>query len=149
LSSRLIRPVSLPGPGQRLRRYHHIIPLLDQFRRGKDSCQLPGLCVYLESLKEGIALNRLAAIEVPEAVSRGAILVDIRPAAQRAAEGEVPAAFAGMMIQNSEAFDATSVDILLTAMDTAPANTVTLRSAWAVALTSHAPITFDLIETEG
>ena len=37
-------------------------------------------------------LNRLSAIEVPEAVSRGAILVDIRPAAQRAAEGEVPAA---------------------------------------------------------
>ena len=37
-------------------------------------------------------LNRLSAIEVPGAVSRGAILVDIRPAAQRAAEGEVPAA---------------------------------------------------------
>ena len=37
-------------------------------------------------------LKRLAAVEVPEALSRGAILVDIRPAAQRAAEGEVPAA---------------------------------------------------------
>ena len=37
-------------------------------------------------------LNRLPAVEVPEALSRGAILVDIRPAAQRAAEGEVPAA---------------------------------------------------------
>jgi rhodanese-related sulfurtransferase len=37
-------------------------------------------------------LNRLAAVEVPEALNRGAILVDIRPAAQRAAEGEVPAA---------------------------------------------------------
>jgi rhodanese-related sulfurtransferase len=37
-------------------------------------------------------LNRLPAVEVPAALSRGAILVDIRPAAQRAAEGEVPAA---------------------------------------------------------
>ncbi|GAY13699.1 rhodanese-like domain-containing protein [Mycobacterium sp. shizuoka-1] len=37
-------------------------------------------------------LRRLEAGEVPAAVSRGAILVDIRPAAQRAAEGSVPAA---------------------------------------------------------
>ena len=37
-------------------------------------------------------LNRLPAVEVPAALGRGAILVDIRPAAQRAAEGEVPAA---------------------------------------------------------
>src|SRR5690606_23111824 len=37
-------------------------------------------------------LNRLPAEEVPAALARGALLVDIRPAAQRAAEGEVPAA---------------------------------------------------------
>jgi len=37
-------------------------------------------------------LRRLAAEEIPAALRRGAILVDIRPAAQRAAEGETPAA---------------------------------------------------------
>ena len=37
-------------------------------------------------------LNRLEAAEVPAALARGALLVDIRPAAQRAGEGEVPAA---------------------------------------------------------
>ncbi|WP_431237222.1 rhodanese-like domain-containing protein [Mycolicibacterium aichiense] len=37
-------------------------------------------------------LHRLAAQEIPAALRRGAILVDIRPAAQRAAEGETPAA---------------------------------------------------------
>jgi rhodanese-related sulfurtransferase len=37
-------------------------------------------------------LRRLAAHEVPAALERGAVLVDIRPAAQRAAEGEVPGA---------------------------------------------------------
>ncbi len=37
-------------------------------------------------------LHRLAAQDVPAALRRGAILVDIRPAAQRAAEGETPAA---------------------------------------------------------
>lgn len=37
-------------------------------------------------------LRRLAATDVPAALRRGAILVDIRPAAQRAAEGETPAA---------------------------------------------------------
>ena len=37
-------------------------------------------------------LRRLEAAEIPAAVGRGAILVDIRPAAQRAAEGSVPAA---------------------------------------------------------
>ncbi len=37
-------------------------------------------------------LTRLEAAAVPEALDRGAILVDIRPAAQRAAEGDVPAA---------------------------------------------------------
>lgn len=37
-------------------------------------------------------LRRLDAAEVPAALRRGAQLVDIRPAAQRAAEGAVPAA---------------------------------------------------------
>ena len=37
-------------------------------------------------------LHRLAAAEGPAALSRGAYLVDIRPAAQRAREGQVPAA---------------------------------------------------------
>ncbi|MCX2714471.1 rhodanese-like domain-containing protein [Mycolicibacterium sp. J2] len=37
-------------------------------------------------------LRRLEAHEVPAALERGALLVDIRPAAQRAAEGEVPGA---------------------------------------------------------
>lgn len=37
-------------------------------------------------------LIRLEATEIPAALDRGAILVDIRPAAQRAAEGDVPAA---------------------------------------------------------
>jgi rhodanese-related sulfurtransferase len=37
-------------------------------------------------------LQRLEACDVPAALRRGAILVDIRPQAQRAREGEVPAA---------------------------------------------------------
>jgi rhodanese-related sulfurtransferase len=37
-------------------------------------------------------LHRLAARDVPAALRRGAILVDIRPAAQRAVEGETTAA---------------------------------------------------------
>lgn len=37
-------------------------------------------------------LHRLPADEVPAALERGALLVDIRPAAQRAAEGEVAGA---------------------------------------------------------
>lgn len=37
-------------------------------------------------------LARLEPDEVPEALSRGALLVDIRPAAQRALEGDVPVA---------------------------------------------------------
>lgn len=36
--------------------------------------------------------RRLPADQVPDAVRRGAVLVDIRPQAQRAHEGEVPAA---------------------------------------------------------
>jgi rhodanese-related sulfurtransferase len=35
-------------------------------------------------------LRRLAADDVPAALRRGAVLVDIRPQAQRAREGEVP-----------------------------------------------------------
>ncbi len=37
-------------------------------------------------------LARLDARDVPVALNRGALLVDIRPAAQRAREGDVPAA---------------------------------------------------------
>jgi rhodanese-related sulfurtransferase len=37
-------------------------------------------------------LRRLTPDELPDALRRGAVLVDIRPQAQRAAEGEVPAA---------------------------------------------------------
>lgn len=37
-------------------------------------------------------LRRLTAAEVPDALERGAVLVDIRPAAQRAFEGPLPAA---------------------------------------------------------
>jgi rhodanese-related sulfurtransferase len=37
-------------------------------------------------------LHRLPARELPDALRRGAVLVDIRPAAQRATEGEVAGA---------------------------------------------------------
>jgi rhodanese-related sulfurtransferase len=37
-------------------------------------------------------LRRVEAVVVPAALQRGAVLVDIRPAAQRAAEGEVAGA---------------------------------------------------------
>jgi rhodanese-related sulfurtransferase len=37
-------------------------------------------------------LDRLKAADVPAALDRGAVLVDIRPQAQRAREGEVPGA---------------------------------------------------------
>ncbi|MFC7676879.1 rhodanese-like domain-containing protein [Mycolicibacterium sp. GCM10028919] len=37
-------------------------------------------------------LTRIEASDVPDAIDRGALLVDIRPAAQRAAEGGVDAA---------------------------------------------------------
>ncbi|MGO4446254.1 rhodanese-like domain-containing protein [Mycobacterium sp. 2YAF39] len=37
-------------------------------------------------------LSRMSAQEVPAALARGAILVDIRPQAQRDREGDVPAA---------------------------------------------------------
>ena len=35
-------------------------------------------------------LDRLSPLQASEAVAAGAVLVDIRPAAQRAAEGEIP-----------------------------------------------------------
>ena len=44
----------------------------------------------LESARE--KLTRIEAADVPAALERGALLVDIRPAAQRAAEGDVPVA---------------------------------------------------------
>ena len=44
----------------------------------------------LDSARE--KLTRIEAADVPAALERGALLVDIRPAAQRAAEGDVPAA---------------------------------------------------------
>jgi rhodanese-related sulfurtransferase len=44
----------------------------------------------LESARE--KLTRIEAADVPAALERGALLVDIRPAAQRAVEGDVPAA---------------------------------------------------------
>lgn len=37
-------------------------------------------------------LRRVSAEQVPDALRRGAVLVDIRPQAQRQTEGEVPAA---------------------------------------------------------
>lgn len=44
----------------------------------------------LENARAG--LNRVYAFETPKAVDRGAILVDIRPQAQRAREGALPGA---------------------------------------------------------
>ena len=46
--------------------------------------------VVLESARA--KLRRLSADELPAALAGGAVLVDIRPAAQRAVEGEVPTA---------------------------------------------------------
>jgi rhodanese-related sulfurtransferase len=46
-------------------------------------------------------LRRLAADQVPAALRRGALLVDIRPQAQRACEGEVPAALAALVIERN------------------------------------------------
>jgi rhodanese-related sulfurtransferase len=39
-----------------------------------------------------LRLRRLSAQEVPDALARGAVLVDIRPQGQREREGEMPAA---------------------------------------------------------
>jgi rhodanese-related sulfurtransferase len=46
-------------------------------------------------------LVRLTATEVPLALVRGAILVDIRPAAQRAVEGEVPPELGALVIERN------------------------------------------------
>lgn len=46
-------------------------------------------------------LRRLAADEVPAALDRGAVLVDIRPQAQRASEGEVPATLQALVIERN------------------------------------------------
>jgi len=46
-------------------------------------------------------LRRLTADEVPVALRRGAVLVDIRPQAQRAREGEVPEALKAVVIERN------------------------------------------------
>jgi rhodanese-related sulfurtransferase len=46
-------------------------------------------------------LQRLAADEVPAALRRGALLVDIRPQAQRAREGEVPESLQAIVIERN------------------------------------------------
>ncbi|HXO83490.1 MAG TPA: rhodanese-like domain-containing protein [Mycobacterium sp.] len=46
-------------------------------------------------------LHRLAADEVPAALRRGALLVDIRPQAQRTREGEVPEALKALVIERN------------------------------------------------
>jgi rhodanese-related sulfurtransferase len=46
-------------------------------------------------------LRRLAADEVPAALDRGALLVDIRPQAQRTSEGEVPEALKALVIERN------------------------------------------------
>ena len=46
-------------------------------------------------------LRRLAAEELPAALHRGALLVDIRPQAQRAREGELPEALKALVIERN------------------------------------------------
>jgi rhodanese-related sulfurtransferase len=46
-------------------------------------------------------LRRLAADEVPAALDRGALLVDIRPQAQRAREGDVPDGLKALVIERN------------------------------------------------
>ena len=46
-------------------------------------------------------LHRLAADEVPAALRRGALLVDIRPQAQRTREGEVPESLRPLVIERN------------------------------------------------
>jgi rhodanese-related sulfurtransferase len=46
-------------------------------------------------------LRRLAAEDVPAALQRGALLVDIRPRAQRRHEGELPEAFEALVIERN------------------------------------------------
>ncbi len=46
-------------------------------------------------------LHRMAAAEVPAALRRGAVLVDIRPQAQRSQEGEVPESLKALVIERN------------------------------------------------
>jgi rhodanese-related sulfurtransferase len=46
-------------------------------------------------------LHRLAADEVPAALRRGALLVDIRPQAQRTREGELPESLKPLVIERN------------------------------------------------
>lgn len=46
-------------------------------------------------------LHRVAAAEVPAALRRGAVLVDIRPQAQRSQEGEVPESLKALVIERN------------------------------------------------
>src|SRR6202035_263971 len=46
-------------------------------------------------------LHRLAADELPAALRRGALLVDIRPQAQRTREGDVPEALKALVIERN------------------------------------------------
>ncbi len=46
-------------------------------------------------------LRRLPAEVLPGAVRRGAVLVDIRPAGQRAVEGELPEALGALVIERN------------------------------------------------
>lgn len=46
-------------------------------------------------------LRRLPAAEVPAALARGAVLVDIRPQAQREREGEVAQNFGALVIERN------------------------------------------------
>jgi rhodanese-related sulfurtransferase len=46
-------------------------------------------------------LRRLAADEVPAALRRGALLVDIRPQAQRTREGELPESLKAIVIERN------------------------------------------------
>ena len=46
-------------------------------------------------------LRRLDADEVPSALRRGALLVDIRPQAQRTQEGEVPESLGALVIERN------------------------------------------------
>jgi rhodanese-related sulfurtransferase len=46
-------------------------------------------------------LRRLAADQLPAALSRGALLVDIRPQAQRTREGEVPESLRPLVIERN------------------------------------------------
>jgi rhodanese-related sulfurtransferase len=46
-------------------------------------------------------LHRLSAEEVPAALRRGALLVDIRPQAQRTREGELPESLRALIIERN------------------------------------------------